>query len=556
MPRISAFFACGKARGDKNLQADGSSYVYAVTGKTYHKDRQYVTEKRTCVGKMIDDEYMAPNGMFVMMFPEEAEKIEEGAQERGDYLKIGTPMLINRIMEDNKISALLDTIHGERDAGLIKGLVSYMVINGTGTMQHFPAYEREHFTASGRSHDDTQASGFLKERIKSKDIGQFLDNWNGLRDGKNSIYVCYDSTNMNTRAEGMEPGGYGHARDDKETEQVNISYAIGRDDATPLFYGMYPGSIIDNSQCAWMAGKAREYGYTHIGLILDRGYFSMKNIKHFAENGYEFLMMAKTDSKPAKEMIKEAKLPLMTKSKHYLPGHEVYGMTKEATFGDTPAARYFHIYYDNVRAGEERNRFFDSIIEKEKQLEKKTDGKFRKEGELIAYKKYFRLKFDDHGYMKSYRRDEKKIEETAAQYGFFVIVTSKKMDASEALDIYRSRDSSEKMFMSLKSGLGYDTYRAHTQKSLEAKTHVAFLAGIVRNELSRKLKKISGKDKKNYTVPAAIRELEKITAVQDARGRYIRRYGLTARQKKIMSAFGINEKQVNDTVNAINKRIK
>ena len=44
---------------------------------------------------------------------------------------------------------------------------------------------------------------------------------------------------------------------------------------------------------------------------------------------------------------------------------------------------------------------------------------------------------------------------------------------------------------------------------LEGKTHVMFIASIVRNHLFQELKENRGKDKKNFTVPAAISELEK-----------------------------------------------
>ncbi len=78
--------------------------------------------------------------------------------------------------------------------------------------------------------------------------------------------------------------------------------------------------------------------------------------------------------------------------------------------------------------------------------------------------------------------------------GFFVIVTSKEMTASEALDICRKRDSVEKIFRMLKTGLEYDTFRVHSQDSLEGKTYVMFIASIVRNYLFQGLKKVSQKE--------------------------------------------------------------
>ena len=63
----------------------------------------------------------------------------------------------------------------------------------------------------------------------------------------------------------------------------------------------------------------------------------------------------------------------------------------------------------------------------------------------------------------------------------------------------------------LKTGLEYDTFHVHSQKSLESKTYVMFIASIVRNRMFQQLKQVSlkEKDKKNYTVPATISELEK-----------------------------------------------
>lgn len=60
------------------------------------------------------------------------------------------------------------------------------------------------------------------------------------------------------------------------------------------------------------------------------------------------------------------------------------------------------------------------------------------------------------------------------------------------------------------------------------------------------------KKQKNYTVPAAISELEKITAVKNNKDKYIRRYGLTSKQKKILSQFGISESDVNSIADLLN----
>lgn len=109
----------------------------------------------------------------------------------------------------------------------------------------------------------------------------------------------------------------------------------------------------------------------------------------------------------------------------------------------------------------------------------------------------------------------------------------------------------------LKTGLEYDTFRVHRQNSLESKTYVMFIASIVRNYIFQGLKEISRKekDKKNYTVPAALGELEKVTVVKNSKDVYIRRYGLTAKQKKIYGQFGITESYINKVADGMNLKV-
>ena len=81
-----------------------------------------------------------------------------------------------------------------------------------------------------------------------------------------------------------------------------------------------------------------------------------------------------------------------------------------------------------------------------------------------------------------------------------------------------------------------------------------FIASIVRNYLFQGLKKISKKekDKKSYTVPASISELEKITIVKNSKDVYIRRYGLTKKQRSILTQFGVSESYLNKMADRMN----
>jgi len=92
----------------------------------------------------------------------------------------------------------------------------------------------------------------------------------------------------------------------------------------------------------------------------------------------------------------------------------------------------------------------------------------------------------------------------------FVIITSEKMTAAEALDLYKSRDASEKLFRGDKSYLGNRSYRVQSDESLHAKIFIEFVALIIRNRFHRYLKEhvVSNDKRADYmNVPAALREL-------------------------------------------------
>lgn len=127
--------------------------------------------------------------------------------------------------------------------------------------------------------------------------------------------------------------------------------------------------------------------------------------------------------------------------------------------------------------------------------------------------------------------------------GYFVIVTSKKMSAKEALELYKSRDVSEKLFRGDKSYLGNKSLRVQSDEAASAKIFTEFIALIIRCRMYICLKdEMENLDKKpNFmTVPAAIRELDKMEMIRQTDGRYRLDHAVTATQKTILKAFGMD----------------
>ena len=66
-----------------------------------------------------------------------------------------------------------------------------------------------------------------------------------------------------------------------------------------------------------------------MGFILDRGYFSIKNIRYFERNGYDYILMTKGNAGFVQEAVEECQAILRNGYTNYIEEQEVYGMTLE-----------------------------------------------------------------------------------------------------------------------------------------------------------------------------------------------------------------------------------
>ena len=89
--------------------------------------------------------------------------------------------------------------------------------------------------------------------------------------------------------------------------------------------------------------------------------------------------------------------------------------------------------------------------------------------------------------------------------------------------------------------------RVYQTEPLHAKIFIEFVSLIIRNKIYTCLKdrmKVIGKKENYMTVPAAIRELNKIELIRQADGIYRLDHAVTATQKEILQAFNLTAADV------------
>jgi transposase len=176
-----------------------------------------------------------------------------------------------------------------------------------------------------------------------------------------------------------------------------------------------------------------------------------------------------------------------------------------------------------------------------------------------GYREYFHLEiYEPDGTFLYAREKTDVIQREIDLCGYFVIVTSKKMTAKDALELYKSRDASEKLFKGDKSYLGNRSLRVQSDEVANAKIFVEFVALIIRCKLYTLLKDEMEKleKKPNFmTVPAAIRELDKIEMVRQTDGKYRLDHAVTASQKTILRAFGMDTEFIREKAQELSEML-
>ncbi len=558
-----------------------TTYVEYEYGRVYDKERQFTIANRKTIGKRsgTDLSMMQPNENYMKFFPD----VEmPDRTERSCGLQIGTWVVIRKIVNDYNLPEILGRYLPGKDVGLFLDLAAYSIVEEDNRAQHYPNYAFKHplFAQGMRIYSDSRVSDFLKTMDEGVSAS-FLNAWNEGRNHRERIYFSYDSTDKKCQAGDLRVVETGHSKSGEETSIFNYAIAYDTHNQEPLFYEVYPGSINDVSQLQCMVDKSVGYGYKQIGFVLDRGYFSKENIDYLEANKYSFVMMLKGKADLVQQWVLENKGSFEEKRLYNIPAYEVYGKTIEKKlFATDRKPRYIHLYHSvDLEANEKRDvekkinqltSFLNSHINQFKEFRPGLEQYFLLHYDEKAKKKEPKKKRDPlKGETNEQEKAERKfvffeekaavIELELALCGYFVIITSEKMTAKEAIEIYKGRDASEKLFLSDKTFLGNHCLRVDSDESAASKIFIEFVALIIRNRMYNYLKEEKKKlDKKpNFmTVPAAIRELDKIEMARQLDGVYRFDHAITATQKTILKAFGMTDSYVKHIAKEISLKLQ
>jgi len=470
----------------------GKIYLYKVHSY-WDKEKKQSRQKRT---------YIGPKNP----------KIKSGVKQIKSNIitkNYGNIFLLNWIANKTGLNEILSKSFPDHYKELI-ALAFYEIIEGS-PMYLFPFFHEENYLPGVKKLDSSDLSKFCDEigRNQQQKL-YFQEQWIAHLQPVEALY--YDITSISSYSTNIEFVEWGYNRDNEALPQLNMGVAFCNNKSLPIFYTLYPGSIVDVKTLENIIKFLKNMGLKEFMFVLDRGFFSSANISKISDNNdkISFIQPLSFSLKKVKELIKKHKKDLHEISSNFSFNNEILSHVKsEILLNDRVYPS--HIFLNEKAELDQRQLLMRKLIDIEENIIK--DKKFGSLKEAQQFKEdnikkeYIEL-FKFNRSTRKLERNSKNIKSKISKYGYFVLTTNRDdLDKETILTNYRNKDQVEKIFDLLKNEMDGGRLRAHSQYNTDARLFIKFLALIIQSEIMKvmKAKKIFNK----YTVRELLAELKK-----------------------------------------------
>lgn len=422
----------------------------------------------------------------------------------------------------------------------ILSIVYFLILEDRTPLSRFAKWAHTHHHPYGKD-IPSQRSSELFASVDESHRQQFFSLLKKRKaDGE---YWAYDTTSISSYSQQLKQVKYGKNKEHDRLPQINLALVFGSTSQLPYYYRQLAGNIPDSKTLNPLLNDLRDAGYEKVSLIMDRGFYSKENIDALYKEHLKFLMSVSMGLKFLRTNLE----PLYDEFRsfdHYNSTYELYYHTVRASWNyeqvrpykndviSDERRIYIHYFFNIDKAAEDEKSFDAHLITLRDELE---TGKRIAEHEK-QYRKYFTVTSTPKRGTKASVIPEA-VATTKRYHGFFALVSNQKMDAIEALQLYRNKDVVEKAFNDLKDRLGMRRTLVSSQKSLEGKLFVQFIALIYMSYIKKKMQ--DGNLFSSYSIQSLLDTLDVIDCVQMP-GKRLRCGELLEKQKVIYEKLGFS----------------
>jgi transposase len=519
-----------------------SGITYAYESISYwDKDKQQSRAKRTLIGRLNEE-----TGEIVPTDGRGRRKKSTDSPAKPGPVPItqiarsfyGATYLLDAIGVKLGITADLKKCFPETFKQILS-IAYYLILEDRNPLYRFEKWSSLHKHPYGKNISSQRSSELfasITEEVKS----EFF-----RLQGKRRIdseFWAYDITSISSYSENLSQVQWGNNKEDDKLPQLNLALVFGETSNLPFYYRKLAGNIPDSKTLKVLLDELDVLGFAKVKLVMDRGFYSENNINALFKDHVKFLIAGKMSL----SFIRQNLEPIYEQFRsydHFSEKYELYYHTVQTEWsytqyrpykGDTisePRRIYIHYYYNIDKAAEDEKTFDRRLIELQRELE---SGKRVVDHETL-YRKYFEIKTTPKRGTKVTIKTEE-VAKAKRYFGFFSLVSNETMDAITALELYRNKDLVEKAFGNLKERLNMRRTLVSSEKSLEGKLFVEFVALIYLSYIKKQMQNTGLF--KDYTLQTALDKLDVIECFESP-GQELRVGELLEKQKEIYKALGV-----------------
>ncbi|VVB63302.1 Transposase DDE domain protein [uncultured archaeon] len=512
---------------------NGIEYWYEET-PYYDTEKKQIRHHSKYLGRNI-------NGQPVRMRSAPAE-VKEMTKKKSASIKssfdYGPILVLQSIMNELNIDRYLSALLPPSEVSMVRALAFNRIIRPTAMKNVSSWYEGTALALeSPQINLSSQRVSELLCRLGESNVpDMFMSQLIEGTGTKNTL--IYDITSLSSYSQLINLLEYGYNRDGESLPQINLSLILDKDKGIPVMYDIFPGSISDVSTLSGTLKKIKAHGIENYVAVMDRGFFSLSNLRELMSNKISFIMAARLQLNDLKQLLTEAQKDIDdVKYLHKFNKDPIFA--KPITYTIDSIEVHGYVYYDPKLEQTEKQSLLSRLYDIREELLKVHLNKNSNPCAVFKDKaKGFGNFFDWHVIENRFDVAIKQnaVAQRMNKMGKYIIFYSGDFDWMKCLSLYRERDEIEKSFKMLKSEIDILPLNTHSEETTRGFIFIAFLSLIIRSRLINMMRNAEILDK--YSIELMLLQLEKLKKIALADGT-IFVTEMTKTHKEILQALNL-----------------
>jgi len=442
-----------------------------------------------------------------------------GALSRSRVVEIGRVEALSHLAKQSGLLGALESAYGSDAAGRVLAVAMYEACEG-GAMYLAGEWAEETGAPEGLSSASlSRLASELGSDTASSDT--FFRSW--IEACGKPVALVHDTTSISSYAADLDLAEWGYNRDKEALPQVNLALVVARESRLPLWFRVVPGSVPDVSTLKLTGRMLRALGLERFAYALDKGYYSLSNLKDMLESKLGFTIGVPLGNAQAKALVAASRRALAAVKRSFLYKDErVRHVEGVFTVETKDGARTLpaHLYSDPARREAMSKRIETAVLELERKgsenpFEGRSQARAWIRGNAGRLGKFLAPSVEAGRWRVA--RKANALARAMNDFGLTLVVTTSPDHGPEAtLSDYRCRDMAEKVFDTCKNSTGNRRLHTGDEATAQGRLFLAFLAVTLRCLVEAKLRQ--AKLLKAHTVDEAFAFLRKVKRIQLADG--------------------------------------